>query len=266
MECKNARGFGIVSIVAALLSLIGRLLTVLFFTDSETGVYSKASLFPQIFGYFVAALCIGLAIWGALSKADFEHREAPVSTPFTVFTTAALGFIMLAYAAVLLFSKVANGRFTTFEIILMISALLSGVYYLSAIFSRKSRQNMYAVLSLAIVIWCVTALIEFYFDMTVLISSPSRIWAQLAYLAFMVFALAEARFNVGYETSLLYAPSAAIATVFLLSVSIPNLICADKMMLGVTERPITYAVMLAAGLYSLSKLISFCFISEPVKE
>ncbi len=266
MKDNNARAFGIVSMLAVLLSLIGRLLTVLLFTDEKTGVYSKASLFPQIFGFFVAAFCVGLAIWGFLSKSDFANREAPPITPFTVFTTAVLGLIMLAYAAILLFSKVANGRFSTFEIILMVSSLLAGIYYLSAIFSRRSSQNMFAILSMVTVVWCVVALIEFYFDMTVLISSPSRIWVQLAYLAFMIFALAEARFNVGYESTLLYAPAAAIATVLLISVSLPNLVCADKMILGVTERPITYAVMLAAGLYSLSRLISFCFISKPVEE
>ena len=112
------------------------------------------------------------------------------------------------------------------------------------------------------IVWAVTALIEFYFDMTALISSPSRIWVQIAYLAFMVFILAEVRFNIGHESALLYAPSAALATIFLLSVSVSNLISSGKMMIGVTERPITYAVMLAAGLYSLSKLISFCFISN----
>ena len=100
------------------------------------------------------------------------------------------------------------------------------------------------------------------FDMTALISSPSRIWVQIAYLAFMVFVLAEVRFNIEYESSLLYAPSAAVATIFLLSVSVSNLVCSGKMMIGITERPITYAIMLAAGLYSLSKLISFCFIGN----
>ena len=85
---------------------------------------------------------------------------------------------------------------------------------------------------------------------------------QLAYLSLMVFLLAEARFNVEHPSTLLYAPSAAIATVFLLSTSIPNLIFIKSTIIGTTERPITYAVMLAAGLYSLSRLISFCFISE----
>lgn len=266
MKDRNAIVFGIVSIAAALLSVVGRLLTVLLFTEEKTGVYSKTSIFPQIFSFFIAAVCIGLAVWGFLSKADFAKREAPASTVFTVFTTAVLGFIMLAFTAVLIFSKVANGRFTTFEIIIAVSALLSGIYYLSVIFSRKSNKNMFAILSMATVVWSIAALVEFYFDMTVLISSPSRVWVQLAYLSLMIFALAEARFNIGHESTLLYAPSAAISAIFLLSVSISNLVCVNKMMIGATERPITYAVMLAAGLYSLSRLISFCFISKTAEE
>ncbi len=264
MKHSNARVFGAVSIVAAVLSIIGRLLTVLFFTDTDTGVYSNSSPFPIIFAYSLAAICIGLAVWAFLSKADFAKRECPASTQFTVFTTAVFGFAMLAYAVILLFSNIAERSFSAFETILIISALLSGIYYLSVIFARKTNKNMFAVLSMMPIVWSVTALIEFYFDMTVLISSPSRIWVQLAYLAFTVFILAEVRFNIGYESTLLYAPSAAIATIFLLSVSVSNLVCVDKMLLGATERPITYAVMLAAGLYSLSKLISFCFISNNI--
>ena len=266
MKESNAKIFGIVSIAAALVSLVGRLLPVLFFTDEKFGVYSKGSLFPQVFGYFVAVICIGLAIWGAFSKKDFSGRKAPASTPFTVFTTAVLGFIMLAFVAILIFSRVNNGPCSTFEIILIISALFSGIYYLSLIFSRKSNPNMFAIISMSPIVWGVTSLIELYFDMTVLISSPSRIWVQLAFLSFMVFTLAETRFNIYYESTPLYAPSAAIATIFLLSVSVSNLVCLDKMMIGNTERPITYVIMLAAGLYSLSKLVSFCFISERIDE
>ncbi len=262
MKHCNAKIFGAVSIAIALVSIVGRLLTVLFFTDDGTGVHSSGSPFPQIFSYFLVAACIGLVVWAFLSKTDFAKREAPAETPFTVFTTAVFGFAMFAYSVILLFTNISSKSFTVFEIILIISALLSGIYYLSAVLARKTNKNIFAILSMMPIVWAVTALIEFYFDMTALISSPSRIWVQIAYLAFMVFVLAEVRFNIEYESSLLYAPSAAVATIFLLSVSVSNLVCSGKMMIGITERPITYAIMLAAGLYSLSKLISFCFISN----
>lgn len=266
MKHCNAKVFGAVSIAVALLSVVGRLLTVLFFTDSGTGVHSNASIFPQVFSYLLATVCIGLVVWAFLSKKDFADREAPVSKPFTVFTTAVFGFAMLAYAVILLFSNIAAKSFTAFEIILIVSSFLSGIYYLSLLFARKTSKNMLAILSMVPIVWAITALIEFYFDMTVLISSPSRIWVQITYIAFMIFILAEVRFNIGYESSLLYAPASVIATIFLLSVSVSNLVCSDKMIIGITERPITYAVMLAAGLYSLSKLISFCFISKVVEK
>ena len=169
---------------------------------------------------------------------------------------------MLAHAAVVLYTSVVLGRFTAFETILIISAVLSGIYYLAVIYSRKTSPNAFAILSMAPIVWCIAALVELYFDMSVLISSPARIWVQLAYLSLMVFLLAETRFNINHESTILYAPSAAIATIFLLSVSIPNLVCADKMLIGNTERLVTYVLMLVAGIYALSRLISFCFISE----
>ena len=107
-----------------------------------------------------------------------------------------------------------------------------------------------------------TALINVYFDMSILITSPNRAFSQLALLAFSVFLLAETRMELKLENTLLYAPASAVSTILLAVSAIPNLLCPHILSIGDSDRPIIYAVELAASIYSASKLYAYCAHGE----
>ena len=264
MKNRNAKVFCLFALITAAASVAARLFITACFTDPDMGVYTRGTSLPKIYEYLLAAMLLATVIWSYFSKKTFYFREYPVPTYFTAFTEAVLGFMMLACAAVLLFITVSFKKSTPYEVLMIIFAVLSGIYYISLLISRKSKQAALAFLSLTPIFWSMTALVEVYRDMSVLISSPNRIFNQLAYLSLMVFLLAESRVLLGYKSTRLYAPAAACAAVLLLTSSVPNLIFRSTLMIGSSDRPIIYVLQFAAGLYAAAKLISFCFLSAPL--
>ena len=243
----------LIAVLAAL-----RVVVALFFTESELGVYIRGSAIPLIADIILAISIIALVAISCIFKKHFTPREIKGTTKLTVFSTATLGFMFLAFALLMLLSMVSIKHFDTAETLLTVSSVFSAVYYLSKIFSRGCREESNAILSMIPIIWALVALIDVYFDMSVLITSPNRAIHQLALLAFSVFVLAETRMELKLENTLLYAPASAISALLLASASLPNLLCPHIMMLGESDRPIIYAVELAAAFYSVTKLYQFC--------
>lgn len=264
MSKSSERIYAIATIIAAAVFAVIRVVVTLLFTEKNTGVYVRDSIFPQIFQYVLAATVIILVILPCITKMkkQFQSRTLPRDTKATVFTSAVLGFMFLASSLLLLLTMVSQMRFETADTILAITGIFSSAYYLSRIFSRGCRAEATALLSMTPIVWAMTALINVYFDMSILITSPNRAFSQLALLAFSVFLLAETRMELKLENTLLYAPASAVSTILLAVSAIPNLLCPHILSIGDSDRPIIYAVELAASIYSASKLYAYCAHGE----
>ncbi|MBQ7822237.1 MAG: hypothetical protein IJ391_08155 [Clostridia bacterium] len=265
MNTKINRIYALASLGAAVLFSVMRIITAVFFTERDTGVYVRGSIFPHIWDYLLFAVVIILILIPCIKRKSFSHRTMPTATKATVFTSAVLGFMFLAATLLILLIMVSQKRFDTVDTILAITGVFAAVYYLSGIFSRGCHAESNALLSMVPIIWTLTALIDVYFDMSMLISSPNRAFHQLALLAFSVFLLAETRMALFLKNTLLYAPAAAISSTLLSATAIPNLVCPHILSIGETDRPIIYAVELAAALYAASKLYCFCIDGKEIK-
>ena len=262
MSNKILRFYAYLSTALIAVLTVFRVIVALFFTESKLGVYIRGSAIPLFADMILAISILTLIAIPCISKKQFTPREVPGTTKLAVFSTATLGFMFLAFAVLSLLSMVSVNRFDTAEILLTVTSVFAAVYYLSKIFAQRCREESNAILSMVPIIWALVALIDVYFDMSVLITSPNRAIHQLALLAYSVFVLAETRMALKLENTLLYAPAAAISSILLASASLPNLLCPHIMMLGESDRPIIYAVELAAAFYSVTKIYQFCLYGK----
>lgn len=267
MSKSSERIYAIAAFAAAAVFAAIRIIVTFFFTEKYTGVYLRGSISPQIFQCLLAVAIIFFIVFPCVKKMKkrFESRTLPANSKATVFTSAVLGFMFLASSLFLLFTMVSQMRFETADTILAITGIFSSACYLSRIFSRGCRDEATALLSMTPIAWTMTALINVYFDMSILITSPNRAFSQLALLAFSVFLLAETRMELKLENTLLYAPASAVSTILLAISAIPNLLCPHILSVGDSDRPIIYAVELAACIYSASKLYAYCAHGEQPK-
>lgn len=264
MSKSSERIYAIAAFAAAAVFAAIRIIVTFLFTEKYTGVYLRGSIFPQIFQCLLAVAVIFFIVFPCVKKMKkcFESRTLPANSKVTVFTSAVLGFMFLASSLLLLFTMVSQMRFGIADTILAITGIFSSAYYLSRIFSRGCRAEGTALLSMVPIVWALTVLIDVYFDMSILITSPNRIFSQLALLAFSVFLLAETRMALHFDNTLLYAPASAVSTILLAVSAIPNLLCPHILSVGDSDRPIIYAVELAACIYSASKLYAYCAHGE----
>lgn len=262
MNEKSYKGYAISAIAVAVLGVVTRIISTMLFTEKGTGVYVRGSILPNVLGYMLAAAILFLTVFAILKKKDFSARCIQEQGRVETFVSAVLGFMFLAVALLLMLSMMSQRYFGSFELIMTITGIFSSVYYLARIFSREMKAHTSAILSMVPIIWTMTTLIEVYFDMSILITSPARKFQQLALIAFAIFLLAEARMELGFENTLLYAPAAASSTILLAVTSIPNLVLPQVLAVGRTDRPIVYALELAAALYSGVKLYAFCVSTD----
>ena len=258
MGKKTDRLYAISAIIFTVILTLFRTLVTFLYTESKNGVYVTDSNIPGIFDYSVAVITVLLIVIPLLKNKNFAKQRTNSETRFSLFASAALGFMFIASSMVLVFNMLTQSKNNTTGIILVILGILSSVYYLSKVFSKNSSGNGRIFSSMLPAAWAITALIEVYFDMNVLITSPNRAYHQLALLSFAVFVLAEIRNELKFPNNLLYAPAAACCTVLLAVSSIPNLICPHILSIGNTDRPIIYALELVVSIYAASRLIGFC--------
>ena len=243
-------------IISVLFSFLRVVITFLY-TEENFGVYVTNSIIPTLFDYTVTAAIIFFAIFPYIFRKSFERKITPEHTSFSKYVGFTLGFIFMFFSFAVLFLAIKGRETPVYEIILAVSAVFSSVYYLSKCMSQSSGSGAKALLSMAPIIFTVTALIEVYFDMDILITSPNRSYHQTALLAFALFLLAETRLELGYENTINFAPCADISAILLSVSSIPNLICYQILNCGHTDRPLIYAIELVAAFYCVSRLISF---------
>ncbi len=261
--CKKSDKFYPISIIAAaLLFSMLRVIITLFYTEESFGVYSMSSVIPQALDCLVIVAIIFSVIFPCILKKSFLYRNIPKDNLFSKFTGITFGFVFLIFSMITIFSGMTKTKLTTAEILLAVSGIFSSVYYLSKYLSKVQNSGAKALFSMTPIIFTVVALVEIYFDMDILITSPNRAYHQTALLAFSLFLLAETRLELGFKNTLPYAPAAAASTILLAVSSIPNLACYDILSAGHTDRPLIYAVELIGAVYCAARLINFCVAKE----
>ena len=241
------------TLCAALLSAL-RIVVSLYYTDSITGVYSRSSTLPKILDILTVVLIVITLLVPLILKSKFPFRATTSQNKPTVFSTAFLAFVFLAASLFNIYEAVTTYKRDIATILTSVFGVLSAVYYLARIFARKTSKGTLAILAFSPVVWSVVTLVSQYFDMTILITSPSRAYHQVALLSLAAFVLVEIRELIGFDNNRLYASVSGCAGILLSVSSIPNLVCPGILSTGETYSLITYLVEFIFALYCIVRL------------
>lgn len=182
-----------------------RVLCLLFAFDADVSYFSLSSPLPDV----ANAVLILSMLW-SVSTLIFIPRQSmkrlmPAYSTASIFASALCGFLFL-YAAVqsvlalLDDSLLLSPNYRRDVIILLIStcsALLSAIYFFTALRSSTLRTVGRIALDFFPVIWAVMALATIYFDFSHAMNDPNKVILQLALMAVMVFFLQELRLLLG---------------------------------------------------------------------
>ncbi len=266
MNKRSYRGYALAALLSAVAVTILRIFVSLFYTEAYTGVYVRDALLPTVLTVSSALLIAVFSVIGYFiqKKRPFTYKSS--GTRIDVIASAFVGFMCFAVSAFLILDMMLKKSYTIALIVIAVSGILSGFYYVAGIFAGERRRGVFALLAIFPMLLNVSLLVELYFDSTILISCPNRYYNQLAYVAVMFFLLAEMRNAVGGNAKI-YIPSAAVAGSLLAVSSIPNLAVYllsgslfPKLMpaQGATDRPIIYALELAFAIYAFMRLFTLC--------
>lgn len=182
-----------------------RVLCLLFAFDASAGYFSLSSPLPGI-----ADAVLILAILWAASALIFIPRKSmkylmPAYSTASVFASALCGFLFIYIAAQsglsMLDDRILLSETYKRDVIVLmisaISALLSAIYFFTALRPGALRTNGRVILGFFPVIWAVMSLATIYFDFTHAMNDPNKVMLQLALMAVMIFFLHELRLLLG---------------------------------------------------------------------
>ncbi len=252
----------LISVCAAVLSVTARIFLTNSFLEKH-GVYAHGTALPTVYHILltVAILALALApiIIGRKNNADTLVK----TSNFSVFTACISAFMVVTYLFLSVYSISKSGAspkiIDTLELIFAVPTVI--FFFLTA-FQKNSRTSALAIASLFPGIWAALGVIKIYFNMELLMNNPDKILGEFALIAAMLFFMFESRNQIGVPLKGFYHAATLCAPVLLLSASIPNLVCADKLGDGTTVSTIRYMVYIALSLFIYARAIDYAVLPE----
>ena len=268
---RALRIYGISALILCALCITLRVLGIMFFFDSDIGYFQKGSP-VSVLAELLPALCVIAAL-----VVCFVPKICPpvgeVSNTRAVRIAAilpALGFIgyAVSYGIRLLDYTTMFPTVPLAYWLLLLSTVLSAVFFLLVCFKKNNGNALFAVLGVAVMVWLVLSLADSYFDVYIQMNSPLKNGFQFACLGAMLLVVNELRTDLDVKRPHFHLCAATVATVLLGTVSISSIIgtVMDKM----PENYILYhadCVLLPLFIYSAVRLVCMCFSkSAPAEE
>ncbi len=269
---KALRIFGICVPCVALLSVVLRLISLLFFFDADIGYFKSDSIFAGISGIIPAAATLACAILCLISQIKLE----PIYAPEVRSVRISAAFPALAFAAfsgMYIYSLVNYSEIygsVPFSYILCVICAVGGcAFFILKLLGGKRVPSILTVFcGLCALVWVLLALVECYFNTFIQMNSPIKLTFQYACLSAMLFLVSEMRRTVDTDRASFHLFSSAFALIYLPVSAIPSLICffAGKM-------PYSYsmfyydAVFALLTVFAAVRFITICFCKqEPAVE
>lgn len=262
---KTAKTLLIASAVCALLSAVARSVLTLTLLDVSYGIYAHGSIAPTVYHIMLAAVCIALVGYAVIFTKENKKEYNARSNTFTLFASFACAFILAAELAVGLVN-IATGATNAdkFSIIEMCFSVPAIVYFVFIALKPEKRSTAAAFTSFFPTAWCAICLIRIYFDSSLLMTSPENILSQMALLAAMLFFLSESRMQVSNFKDKFFLAAASAAPVLLITHAVPDLLFADKLLIGESGSILRCAAEAALALFMYARLVSYIKNNESV--
>lgn len=223
---KSGRGWFM--LLSAILLVVAAVQSILYLTcyDSDIGLYQYGFSGGALqVAYLIVALvlCLPLLFLKKSSPTLFaRERTLPSSSGidlFALLTSASIAATLITqlvrlYAddplsILLLDPSEANSNAHTMLLISLVLALPAMIYFIG-LFARKT----WAYALLPSIFWVSAYLLRVYFDVSLLLMSPTRLMTIAALTATALFLLAELRLARGIFSPMLYGVSATLTALF----------------------------------------------------
>lgn len=246
---------------AALVSVVIRLLLSMSSLDVSYGVYKRGTVLPTVYHILLALICAAFIIPPVISKLLKKDASATLVDPkkgdLTIFTSCVSAFLIAAVLLTKLYDVlVGHQSIDKYGVFTIVFGIPSIIFFLALLKNGVGHTPLLAFLSLFPTAFMATDLINVYFDKTLLITSPGRTIHELALLSGMLYFLNESRFLLEKPSAPLFYAFAPVASVMMLSASVPELILPGTLLIGDSDSYILRAAEAAIALFILARLWS----------
>ena len=208
---KRKKGYLLLSLVFAVLGMIGQTVVVLYGYDASMRVFRQNSVLGTLVGWGLFLMCaVLLSALFTLKGRGGRFAESDHLTAF--FSALGGGVLPVASLVIAIECQTSGGSLATVSALMAAFSLPSGAYLLLQAFRSGSekRRTLLTVFGFFPVLWGITALLRLYFDNTSAINDPLRLLLQCALIAVMLAFLSELKMRVGKKGEpLFYAASGA---------------------------------------------------------
>ncbi len=266
---KSARAlkiYGAAVLSAAAVCCVLRLLSTLFFFDTEIGYYTSGNILNIFTVYLPIVLIIAIGVLFVLPST----RLSPTFARDTLYTRVCAVFPALGFAA---FSVIYITSLIEYAeiyesipfsyILCAVASLLSCAFFVLKALGKAGSLALVAS-ALFVVIWLVLSLVECYFDTFVPMNAPIKTVFEFSCLSAMLFTVNEMRIGLDKtrDAFRLFCTSAAV--IIIPMSSIPSLIGFFS-----GAMPSSYvlvyhdAVLLLISVFAVARFVQLCFGKTP---
>lgn len=247
----------LISVCAAVLSVAARIFLTNDFLEKH-GVYAHGTVLPTVYHILLAVAVLTLAIV-PITIGRKNNGDALVKTTNpTVFTACISAFMIAVYIFLSIYSiSKTDASPKIIDTLELVFAAPTVIFFFLTAFQKDSRTPALAIASLFPGIWAAFGVMKIYFNMELLMNNPDKILGEFALISAMLFFMFEARNQIGIPLKGLYLASTLSAPILLLSASVPNLVCADKLGDGSAVSTVRYMVYIALALFIYSRVPAY---------
>lgn len=258
---KTAKAYLIFAVIAAVALSAAYIFAVLQYYEVSVHYFKAGALLPTVLHWAIFVSCALLLTSVFTLKKSALPKLQPKMSAYTTYMSAVCGFLLAIYGFIGAWYFVSDPSLRTkYEIWGLIAApfaFIGAIYFIGSAVAKKEPGRAYSLFSCGAIVWSALMLIDAYFDMNTPLNSPPRIILQLSFIAMMLYLLFETRFLLGTAKPTAYFAFGCCALV-LISVS-----ASEHLMMTVMgfytsyAEKASFAVLLAADLYILGRLISY---------
>lgn len=216
--------------VFSLAAVIFRTLLLLNSYSAEDGLFAAGYAADFFFPLLFVLAAVFFAGVGFVFLRGGEKAKEPISTVPVFFSSILCAFCALIFAVAFLISLPGDGTWGTMALMQKLSGVLLPLSALGMALSfaltvlRSSNRALTVAGSIFSVLFCIFYCLYSYFDKSLPLNSPTKIFDLLTVLILMLFFLTEGKFRLGGAPYARYAVTGAVAAIFCAADSLPALI------------------------------------------
>ncbi|MBP3369868.1 MAG: hypothetical protein J6L85_03860 [Clostridia bacterium] len=223
---KRTAIFSVTALCLAALSMLGRLICLLFFYD-QIGYFKVGAALPVIFNLLYALSIVFFALSSVFFKPIAPENKLSEITKLSALLPCA-AFVPYIITGISDILKVAPGeKAPLFDILSLIFAVISAVYFASLAFFKQPNSTS-ATLGVGCILWFVLTWMSSYLDFFVPMNSPDKLFFHFACIGAILIVLADVCLSANLPRAKAYYFSFFTGLLTVATSAIPNIVANAK--------------------------------------